>query len=57
MYLEDHFTLHNDIDRLFEWFLKNKMKFQPAKCKALSVTNQHNILHNLPFTVFNYKLH
>ena len=32
------------------------MKFHPAKCKALSVTNQRNILHNLPFTIFNYKL-
>ena len=32
------------------------MKCNPAKCKALSVTNQHNILHNLPFTVFNNHL-
>ena len=32
------------------------MKFQASKCKALSVTNQRNILHNVPFTIFNYKL-
>ena len=56
IYSEDHLTLQNDIDRLFDCSLKNKMKFHPAKCKALYVTNQRNILHNLPFTVFNYKL-
>ena len=32
------------------------MKFHPSKCRALSVTNQRNILYNLPFTIFNYKL-
>ena len=56
IYSENHFTLQNDIDRLFEWSLKNKMKFHPAECKALSVINQRNILYNLPFTIFNYKL-
>ena len=53
---EDHFTLQNDIDNLQTWAIDNKMKFHPSKCKALSVTNQKNILHNLPFTIFNYKL-
>ena len=33
-----------------------KMKFHSSKCKALSVTNQLNILHNLPFTILNYRL-
>ena len=56
IYSKDHFTLQKDIDKLFEWSLANKMKFHPSKCKALSVTNQQNILHNLPFTIFNYKL-
>ena len=53
---EDHFILQNDIDKLYKWSLINKMKFHPSKCKALSVTNQQNILHNLPCTIFNYKL-
>ena len=56
IYSEDHFVLQGDIDKLNHWSLANKMKFHPSKCKALSVTNQHNILHNLPFTIFNYKL-
>ena len=56
IYSDDHFTLQNDIDKLYEWSLVNKMNFHPSKCKALSVTNQRNILHNLPFTIFNYKL-
>ena len=36
--------------------MSNKIEFHPSKCKALSVTNQINILHNLPFTIFNYQL-
>ena len=32
------------------------MNFHPSKCKALSLTNQRNILHNLPFTIFHYRL-
>ena len=53
---EDHFALQKDIDALHQWSLENKMKFHPSKCKALSVTNQRNELHNLPTTIFNYKL-
>ena len=53
---EDHFTLQKDIDNLFSWATTNKMNFHPSKTKALSVTNQRNILHNLPCTIFNYKL-
>ena len=49
---EDHFALQNDIDKLNEWSLANKMKFHPSKCKALLVSNQRNILHDLPFTKF-----
>ena len=55
-YSEDHFILQGDIDKLNEWSYANKMKFHPSKCKALSITNQRNILHNLPCTIFNYKL-
>ena len=53
----DHFVLQKDIDKLFSWSVANKMIFHPSKCKALAVTNQRNILHNLPFTIFQYKLH
>ncbi len=53
---DDHFTLQTDIDNLQAWATKNKMKFHPSKCKALSVTNKIDILHNLPCTIFNYKL-
>ena len=53
----DHFLLQKDIDKLYTWSIANKMKFHPSKCKALAVTNQRNILHNLPFTIFQYKLH
>ena len=52
----DHFALQSDIDKLYDWSVKNKMMFHPSKCKVLSVTNQHNILYNLPCTIFNYKL-
>ena len=55
-YSTDNFALQRDIDKLYNWSMANKMKFHPSKCKALSVTNQRNILHNLPFTVFIYKL-
>ena len=53
---DDKFFLQNDIDKLFTWSYSNKMKFHPSKCKALSVTNQLNILHNSPLTIFNYRL-
>ena len=53
---EDHFILQNDIDNLYKWSVDNKMNFHPSKCKALSLTNQRNILHNLPFTIFHYRL-
>ena len=53
----DHFTQQSDINKLHQWSVDNKMKFHPSKCKALAVTYQNNILHNLPFTIFQYKLH
>ena len=56
IYSNDHFALQNDIDKLYDWSIVNKMKFHPSKCKALSITNQRNILHNLPFTIFHYRL-
>ena len=53
----DHFILQSDINKLHLWSITNKMKFHPSKCKALAITNQNNTLHNLPFTIFQYKLH
>ena len=32
------------------------MKFHPSKSKVLSITNQRNMLHNLPFTISQYRL-
>ena len=37
---EDHFILQNDIEKLFAWSNRNKMKFHPSKSKVLSITNQ-----------------
>ena len=51
---EDHLILKNDIDNLYKWSVDNEMNFHPSKCKALSLTDQRNILHNLPFTTFHY---
>ena len=45
---EDHFILQSDIDKFFTCSNRNKMKFHPSKSKVLSITNQRNILHNLP---------
>ena len=53
---EDHFKLQSDIDKLFAWCIKNKMKFHPSKCKVLSVTMNMNILDILPFNIFWYNL-
>ena len=53
---EDHFKLQSDIDKLFAWSIKNKMKFHPSKCKVLSVTMNKNILDILPFNIFWYNL-
>ena len=49
---EHHFILQSDVDKLFAWSNRNKMKFHPSKSRVLSITNQRNILHNLPFTIF-----
>ena len=36
--LEDHQKLQDDVDSLFQWSIKNKMKFHPKKCKVLTST-------------------
>ena len=53
---EDHFVLQSDVNKLYAWSLDNKMIFYPSKCKAVSVTMRKNVLDNLPFNTFWYKL-
>ena len=36
--LNDHLHLQRDIDYLFDWALKNKMKFHPSTCKVFMVS-------------------
>ena len=52
----DHYIIQNDINRLYDWSIRNRMVFHPKKCKALSVTLQRNVLDNLPFNIFFYKM-
>ena len=53
---EDHFVLQSDINKLYAWSLDNKMIFHPSKCKVVSVTMRKNVLDNLLFNTFWYKL-
>ena len=53
----DHLKLQRDIDYLFDWALKNKMKFHPSKCKVLMVSKFSPLLLDiLPFVQFVYKM-
>ena len=52
----DHRALQNDIDYLNDWALKNKMKFHPQKCKAVSLCSRSSPLGMLPFTYFHYTI-
>ena len=57
--LSDHLHLQRDIDYLFDWALKNKMKFHPSKCKVLMVSKfspPPPLLDILPFVQFFYKM-
>ena len=36
----DHVILQSDIDRLYQWSLKNNMKFHPGKCKVLQCNDK-----------------
>ena len=51
----DQIKLQKDIDSLYFWSIKNKMKFHPDKCKALSISNKY-ISCELPFWEFIYNL-
>ena len=51
--------LQKDIECLNEWCESNKMKFNPQKCKVVSVTSNPinvSLLNSLPFSQFSYTL-
>ena len=53
----DHLILQKDIDYLFDWALRNKMKFHPSKCKVLMVSQYRPPLMDiLPEIQFYYSL-
>ena len=52
---EDQTILQNDINRLFEWSVRNLMNFHPDKCKVIHVTNK-SMIYPLPFYEFWYSL-
>ncbi len=55
----DHEILQNDINALYNWAERNKMKFHPDKCKVLSISNrvsESGTMSMLPFQIFFYAL-
>ena len=58
---QDHLTLQNDINQLYEWSVANKMMFHPKKCKVLTVTVEQTLHCDsewklFPFQAFYYQL-
>ena len=54
---DDHLILQRDIDYLFDWASKNKMKFHPSKCKVLMVSKFNPpLIDVLPFVQFYYTM-
>ena len=47
----DHVKLQEDINKLAEWAISNKMKFHPSKCKVLE-----SKMHNQTANSFQYRL-
>ena len=55
----DHEVLQRDIDSLYNWAERNKMKFHPNKCKVVMVTSrasENSMLSVFPFQSFYYTL-
>ena len=57
----DHDILQKDISALYEWSVKNKMKFHTDKCKALPIAPTGKGLDNyfdqiFPFNIFHYHM-
>ena len=54
----DHDILQQDINKLYEWSVNNKMKFHPQKCKVLIVTLQSlNTIWDIVFPFQTYYYH
>ena len=51
----DQVVLQIDINALYKWSVDNEMKFHPAKCKVLAVTNKR-LTYELPFYEYFYSL-
>ena len=50
-------VLQNNIDTLFKWSIKNKMKFHPDKCKVIQIhENEPLCTKVLPLAKFSYYL-
>ena len=49
-------TLNRDVKALNIWAIANKMKFNPKKCKVLTVSLKHPNCYILPFDRFSYEL-
>ena len=53
----DHIALQKDIDYLFDWALRNKMRFHSFKCKVLMVSNlRPPLMEILPEIQFHYTM-
>ena len=54
---DDHLILQRDIDYLFDWAIRNKMRFHPSKCKVLMVSKINPpLIDILPFVQFYYTM-
>ena len=53
----DHCILQNDINELYQWSVKNKMRFHTKKCKVLSINHfNKNLFSELPFYLYPYHI-
>ena len=54
---KDHCILQNDINALYQWSVKNKMRFHIKKCKVLSINHfNKNLFSELPFYLYPYDI-
>ena len=58
---DDHEIIQNDISALYDWSVRNKMKFHTHKCKVLPIAPAGKGLDNywdqiFPFNIFYYHL-
>ena len=54
---DDHLVLQRDINYLYDWSLRNKMRFHSSKCKVLMVSRFYPpLIDVLPFVQFYYTM-